>query len=108
MKDILVEAIKHEGFAMADVLQPCVSFNKVNTYQFYRERVYKLEDEGHDTGNWNQAYAKAEEWGEKIPIGVFYKEDRPSYEKNFPALEKGPLVDQPIERDMDELFKEFM
>ena len=108
MKDVLVQAIRHEGFAMIDVLQPCVSFNRVDTYQFYRERVYKLEDEGHDTSDWNRAYERAEEWGERIPIGVFYKEDRPSYEKNFPALEKGPLVDQPLERDMDELFKEFM
>jgi 2-oxoglutarate ferredoxin oxidoreductase subunit beta len=108
MKEVLMQAIQHEGFALVDVLQPCVSWNKVNTYQFYRERVYKLEDENHDTGDWNEAYSKAEEWGERIPIGVFYKEDRPSYEKNFPALAKGPLVDQPLERNMDELFKEFM
>ena len=108
MKQVLMQAIQHEGFALVDVLQPCVSWNKVNTYQFYRERVYKLEDENHDTSDWNEAFLKAEEWGEKIPIGVFYREDRPSYEKNFPALEKGPLVDQPITRDMDELFKEYM
>ncbi len=108
MKDILVEAIKHEGFAMVDVLQPCVSFNKVNTYQFYKERVYKLEEEKHDTGDWGAAYAKAEEWGERIPIGVFYREDRPAYENNFPALKKGALIDQPLTQDMYKLFKEFM
>jgi 2-oxoglutarate ferredoxin oxidoreductase subunit beta len=108
MKDILVEAIRHKGFAMVDVLQPCVSFNKVNTYQFYKERVYKLEDEKHDTSDWKSAYEKAEEWGEKIPIGVFYKEDRPTYTENFPALKKGPLVDQPLTRDMEKLFKEFI
>jgi 2-oxoglutarate ferredoxin oxidoreductase subunit beta len=108
MKDILVEAIKHKGFAIVDVLQPCVSFNKVNTYQFYKDRVYKLEEEKHDTGDWGAAYAKADEWGERIPIGVFYREDRPAYENNFPALKKGALVDQPLTRDMDKLFKEFM
>ena len=108
LKEVLMQAIQHEGFALVDVLQPCVSWNKVNTYKFYRERVYKLEDENHDTSDWNKAYSKAEEWGERIPIGVFYREDRPSYVKNFPALGKGPLVDQPLERDMDELFKEFM
>lgn len=108
MKDVLMQAIQHEGFALVDVLQPCVSWNKVNTYQFYKERVYKLDDEGYDTGDWNKAYLKAEEWGERIPIGVFYREDRPSYEKNFPALENGPLVDQSLARDMDSLFKEFM
>jgi len=108
MKEVLMQAIQHEGFALVDVLQPCVSWNKVNTYQFYRERVYKLEDENHDTSDWNKAFLKAEEWGERIPIGVFYREDRPSYEKNFPALANGPLVDQPLERDMDALFKEYM
>ncbi len=108
MKDILVEAIKHKGFALVDVLQPCVSFNKVNTYQFYKERVYKLEDEKHDTSDWKAAYEKAEEWGERIPIGVFYKEDRPTYTEGFPALKNGPLVDQPLTRDMEKLFREFM
>ncbi len=108
LKDILVQAVQHEGFALVDVLQPCVSFNKVNTYQFYKERVYKLEDTDHDTGDWDQAYKRAEEWGERIPIGVFYREERPGYEHNFPVLEKGPLVDQSLERDLDELFKEYM
>ena len=108
MKDILVQAIKHDGFALVDVLQPCVSFNRVNTYEFYKKRVYKLEDENHDTSNWKSAYVKAEEWGEKIPIGLLYKEDRPTYENSFPALKKGPLVDQPLERDLEKLFKEFM
>jgi 2-oxoglutarate ferredoxin oxidoreductase subunit beta len=108
MKKVLIDAIRHDGFAMVDVLQPCVSFNKVNTYQYYRERVYKLEDEKHDTGDLNKAYARAEEWGKKIPIGVFYKEDRPAYRYNFPVLKKGCLVKQPLERDMEALFTEFM
>ena len=108
MKEVLMQAIMHEGFALVDVLQPCVSFNKVNTYDFYKARVYKLEDEKHDTSDWNEAYRRAEEWGERIPIGVFYEENRPSYENNFPALEKDPLVEQPLTRDLDELFKEYM
>ena len=108
MKEVLIDAIKHEGFALVDVLQPCVSFNRVNTYQFYKERLYKLEDEKHDTSDWSAAYCRAEEWGEKIPIGVFYNEDRPVYENNFPALKKGPLIDQPLNRDMEKLFKEYM
>ena len=108
MKNILIQAINHDGFALIDVLQPCVSFNKVNTYQFYRERVYKLENKAHNTSDWKKAYEKAEEWGDRIPIGVFYIEKRPSYERNFPVLDQGPLVNQPLEQDMDELFKEFM
>ena len=108
MKEVLMKAIQHEGFALVDVLQPCVSFNKVNTYEFYRDRVYKLEDENHDTSDWKAAYEKAEEWGERIPIGVFYSEDRPVYKNNFPVLAKGALVDQPQSRDLDKLFREFM
>lgn len=108
MKEVLTKAIEHDGFALVDVLQPCVTFNHVNTYQFYKERVYKLEDEDHDSSNWELAYTRSEEWGEQIPIGVFYREDRPVYEKNFPALEEGVLVDKPIEQDMGTLFKEFM
>ena len=56
----------------------------------------------------NKAYDRAEEWGKKIPIGVFYKEDRPAYRYNFPVLKKGCLVKQPLERDMEALFTEFM
>jgi 2-oxoglutarate ferredoxin oxidoreductase subunit beta len=108
MKAVLMDAIKHEGFALVDVLQPCVTFNKVNSYQFYKERVYKLEEEKHDTSDWNKAYSKAEEWGERIPIGAFYKENRPCFKNSFPALEKGPLVDQSLGRDMNKFFKEFM
>jgi 2-oxoglutarate ferredoxin oxidoreductase subunit beta len=107
-KKVLKQAIKHEGFALVDVLQPCVSWNKVNTYQYYRDRVVKLEDLGHNPTDWDMGYLRAEEWGDKIPIGVFYKSDEPSYEKNFPALEKDPLVNQPIKRDLDKLFEEFM
>lgn len=108
MKEVLKKAIQHQGFALVDVLQPCVTFNRVNTYQFYKERIYKLEEEEHDVSDWSEAYKKAEEWGERIPIGIFYQEERPTYEKNFPALEKGPLVDQSLEREMDKLFEEFM
>jgi 2-oxoglutarate ferredoxin oxidoreductase subunit beta len=108
MKEVLKNAIKHQGFALVDVLQPCVTFNRVNTYQFYKERIYKLEEEEHDVSDWSEAYKKAEEWGDRIPIGIFYQEERPTYEKNFPALEKGPLVDQSLEREMDKLFEEFM
>ncbi len=107
-KNVLKQAIEHNGFALVDVLQPCVSWNKVNTYQFYRERVKKLDEMGHNQSDWDMAYLRAEQWGDEIPIGVFYKSDEPPYEENFPALKKGALVDQPLKRDMDELFKEFM
>ncbi|MFA9435692.1 MAG: thiamine pyrophosphate-dependent enzyme, partial [Candidatus Bathyarchaeota archaeon] len=47
-KEVLKQAINHDGFALVDVLQPCISWNKVNTYEFYRDRVFKLEDTSHN------------------------------------------------------------
>ncbi len=107
-KDVLKQAIDHEGFALVDVLQPCISWNKVNTYEFYRDRVFKLEDTGHKSDDWDLAYLRAEQWGDQIPIGVFYKSDEPTYTENFPVLSKGTLVNQPLRRDMEKLFREFM
>jgi 2-oxoglutarate ferredoxin oxidoreductase subunit beta len=107
MTEVLKQAITHRGFAVVDVLQPCVTFNKVNTYEFYKQRVFKLEDEGHNVGDFDAAYRRAQEWGDRIPIGVFYVEERPTYEESFPALEKGPLVGQPLRRDMQGLLAEF-
>lgn len=107
MTEVLKRAIQHRGFAVVDVLQPCVTFNRVNTYDFYKQRVYKLEDEGHDEGDFTAAYKRALEWGDRIPIGVFYVEDRSTYEESFPALSGGPLVGQPLRRDLSRLLAEF-
>jgi 2-oxoglutarate ferredoxin oxidoreductase subunit beta len=107
MTEVLKRAIQHRGFAVVDVLQPCVTFNRVNTYEFYKQRVYKLEDEGHDAGDFTAAYQRALEWGDRIPIGVFYVEERPTYEESFPALARGPLVGQPLRRDLSRLLAEF-
>ncbi len=107
MTEVLKRAIQHRGFAVVDVLQPCVTFNRVNTYEFYKQRVYKLEDEGHDEGDFTAAYQRALEWGDRIPIGVFYVEERPTYEESFPALAEGPLVGQPLQRDLSRLLAEF-
>ncbi|MBI4334768.1 MAG: 2-oxoacid ferredoxin oxidoreductase [Chloroflexi bacterium] len=100
-QDHLVELIKagirHKGFAFIDIQQPCVSFNHKNTWMWDKERVYKLDHNGHDPKDKYAAFKKAQEWGDKIPIGVFYQVERPTFEEYFPALKKGPLVKQPIE-----------
>ena len=74
---LIKDAVMTPGMALIDILQPCVSFNKVNTWQWYRDRVYPL-DASHDSSDRNQAIARAMEWGDKIPIGVIYKSGRPS------------------------------
>jgi 2-oxoglutarate ferredoxin oxidoreductase subunit beta len=92
LTQLIVLGIQHHGFALIDVLQPCVSFNQKNTYAWYRERVYKLEENGYDSDNKMAAFEKAQEWGDKIPIGVIYREEKSTYEERLPALKRGPLV----------------
>ncbi len=110
LADLIKKGITHKGFALIDILQPCVSFNHKNTYSWYRERVYKLEDEdGYDSGDKRAALEKAQEWGERIPIGVIYKKEMPIYEDQLPALRRGPLVSQKIDPSrVESLFNEFI
>ncbi len=102
--------ITHRGFALIDILQPCVSFNHQNTYAWYRERVYKLENEtGYDPGDRKAALDKAFEWGERIPIGLIYRKELPTYEAQLPALAEGALVNQEIDpKRVERLFTEFL
>ncbi len=92
LSNLIKKGIAHRGFALIDILQPCVSFNSKNTFQWYKERTYKLEDEKYDPGDKRAALDKALEWGDKIPIGVIYEGNLPVYEDQLPALRKGPLV----------------
>lgn len=110
LSNLIKKGISHRGFALIDILQPCVSFNRKNTFQWYRERVYNLEDEdGYDPGDKKVALEKAQEWGERIPIGIIYNEKLPVYEDQLPALSKGPLVKQGIDpARVEKLFAEFM
>ncbi len=89
---LIVEAIKHRGCAFLDVFQPCVAWNYLNTYDWFRQRVYKLEDEGHNVTDRRKALEKTFEWGDRIPIGIFYQEKRPTYRDNLPHLKDYPLT----------------
>ena len=76
----IVEANKHQGFSFIDILQPCVTFNKEFTHQFFQENTYQL-DKSYDPTNKMSAYEKSQEFGLKqIPLGIFYKVEKPSYE----------------------------
>jgi 2-oxoglutarate ferredoxin oxidoreductase subunit beta len=95
-------AIAHRGFSLIDVFSPCVTFNKLNTYPWFKERVYKLEDEkGYDPGNLTLALEKSLEFGARIPIGLLYQAKRPTYEDTEPVFQKGPLVGQSLGLDRD-------
>ena len=90
---LIQQGLAHEGFALIDVLQPCVSFNKVNTFAWYKKRCYTLPDE-YDATDWQAAMQTAVEWGDKIPLGIIYRNQRTSFEKRFSVLQHGPLVGQ--------------
>lgn len=98
MAQVIAAAVQHKGYALVDCLQPCVTYNKINTYDWYRSRTYKLEEaEGYDRTDRRQAWEKAQEWGERIPIGILFEDtERPSYEEQVSALKKGPLVQQEL------------
>lgn len=100
LTQLIVEAIKHRGFAFVDVFQPCVTFNYLNTYDWFNERVYKLEEENHDVTDRDKALKKAFEWGDRIPIGVFYKKERPTYRDKLPHLNSRSLPKMPV-KDID-------
>jgi 2-oxoglutarate ferredoxin oxidoreductase subunit beta len=90
---LITEAIGFDGFSLIDVLQPCVSYDRVHTFQWYQERVYDVAETDHDPGDLMAAIQKTREWGDRIPIGVFYRNpDRLSFERQSPALRNGPLV----------------
>jgi 2-oxoglutarate ferredoxin oxidoreductase subunit beta len=92
--------VAHPGFSYIEILQPCVSFNKVNTHAWYKERVYEIPGDGsYNPEDFHQAMDKAREWGSRIPIGVIYRQDRPTYESQWTALHDLPLVDQNMEAE---------
>ena len=106
LKSIMKEAINYNGYALVDILQPCVTFNKINTFAWYKKRVYNLdENESFNPTDKIQAFTKALEWGDKIPLGVIYREDRDSYTDKVPFLKDAPLVDLPVET---EVIKDFL
>ena len=91
---MIVEGAKHRGYALIDVLQPCVTFNRVNTYEWYRDRVYHLEEESYDPSDRQAASLKAQEWGDRIPIGILYRSPAPTYEEQVAALRETSPVRQ--------------
>jgi 2-oxoglutarate ferredoxin oxidoreductase subunit beta len=130
LKETLKAAVLHNGSALVDVLQTCPTYNDINTKDWYAgtdlptksPRLYKLEEKGYDgvvkdPNNSEeviqkkvQAISRSFEWGEKIPIGIFYKIQEPTFEDmiatRMPAYKAAPLVKQDIfNRNVDPLFE---
>ncbi len=123
LKDLIIQAVEHKGLSFLDVLQPCPTYNDINTRDWYagadlvdeaqkrHSRIYKLEDTGYNplvrhateaelNHKLSQALVKSLEWGDRIPIGVFYRNDGitpygrriqgtiPNYIENSPAKQQ--------------------
>ena len=108
LKELMKAAILHKGFSLLDILQPCVTFNKINTYEWYKQRVYHLEPE-YNPEDRIGAFKKSLEWGDRIPLGIIYKNKRPILEERIPVIKDNPLVRQSfdissLETALKELF----
>lgn len=107
LKELMKTAIQHRGFSLVDILQPCVTFNKVNTYQWYKQRVYPLEAD-YNPENRTAAFERSLEWGDRIPLGILYRNSRPIYEDRILMIKDAPLVKQSFDTSsIPALVKEF-
>lgn len=106
---IMKQAIEYKGYALVDILQPCVSFNKVNTFAYYTKRVYEL-DSDYQSSDKITAMAKAMEFGDKIPTGILYQENKQTFHQKNAVLQSGvPLVDQKSDAGLvEKIIKEFI
>src|SRR3989344_2254482 len=107
LKSLIVEGIKHKGFSLIDVFQPCVTFNHRNTYEWFNQRVYKLDRKNHNPKSREEAMRKAEE-DQKLPIGLFFSEDKLTYEDEVGQIKEKALVKHDIsDVDIDDLMDEY-
>lgn len=109
LTDLIAQAIEHKGFSLIDVFSPCVTY--MNMYQFFKPRVYTLDGTDYDSSDWTQAMVKSYEWGEKIPLGVFYRTEAPTYDQLDSTYQHGPPAKQHLGLTSDQgqvLVKTFM
>ncbi|MHA2140669.1 MAG: thiamine pyrophosphate-dependent enzyme [Candidatus Thorarchaeota archaeon] len=106
---LMRKAMKHKGFALVDILQPCQTWNRQLNWQFYNEHTYSLQDNGHDTKNKMAALEKAFSNGEKIPIGVFYEVEAPVLSESLELPKDGRLRDhQTSMEEVQEIIDSFL
>jgi 2-oxoglutarate ferredoxin oxidoreductase subunit beta len=103
---LIAQGVEHKGFSLIEAMQPCVSFNTRNTYQWYSDRIYRLdEDDAYDPKDKARALEKALEWGDKIPLGVIHGRETESYEDKAGLSQRAPLVEE--EAGIEEVLEDF-
>lgn len=99
-KEIIKKAIQHKGYALVDIFQPCVSFNKINTYDWFKKHIYYV-DGGYDVTNRIEAFKKSIEQN-KLPLGIFYiNKNKKTFEQNLKTYKQNnnPLYQRKIKKD---------
>jgi 2-oxoglutarate/2-oxoacid ferredoxin oxidoreductase subunit beta len=96
LREILKKAIRHRGFSLIDVIAPCIIYNSVDIYKYYRRKIYRLaEIKDYDISKKGEAFEKSLE-NDRIPTGIFYKVDEPVYEDSLKQIDRKPLIDHII------------
>ena len=108
LTELIQNGIRHKGFSLIDVFSPCVTWNKINTYDYFRQRCVKFNGAEYNASSFDQALAKSRETEPKLPIGLFYETQKPTYEEQDVALKVGnPVKEQLGVADPRQLFAEF-
>lgn len=97
-------AISHRGFSLIDILQPCVSLNRVNTYEWYSERVYDLAPEGYVPDDFSAALTLSHQGDDRLPLGILYRKETPTFMDRMGAFEGRPLVAEQYDRQKCQSF----
>ncbi len=108
LTELIIKANQHQGFAVLQILQPCVTFNKEYSHIFFQENIYQL-DNNYNPQDKQAAFAKSLEWGiERIPVGILYQVSEPTYEEQMPQIKDKPLIGMPVKkRNINELLQSF-
>lgn len=93
LSDLIVQGMNYKGFALIDIHQPCVSFNKINTHLWYKERVYDLVQTEHDETDLTAALNLAVMSEDRIPTGIIYRREMADYHDKVPVLKEKALVE---------------
>lgn len=94
LSGLIQAGMQHKGISLIDILQPCVSFNRINTYDWYKQRVYDLFAEDYVPDDFEQAMNLARQWGDRIPIGILYQEEKPAFMDRVEMFQQDPLISQ--------------
>ncbi|MGC8672335.1 MAG: 2-oxoacid:ferredoxin oxidoreductase subunit beta [Thermoplasmata archaeon] len=103
---LIEEGIKHKGFALIDVLSPCVTWNKVNTYDWYKQHTYQLKD--HDPANRAKAFEILSD-EEHLALGIIYKKEEKIYEEKLPRkFVANPFQPLQVDKSIENIYEEFL